>query len=348
MRNFLKKASPKAALSEADIVNGYRWVLGRSPAPEEIAASFAYFGTQGAGALQAFENGLIISQEFRQRRIHASQVMRVAPVDLFRRKIVLLHIEKCGGTSLRTMLAAQVPAGRVCPEAFNGLADWTANELAAYDLFAGHFDLAVCQILPGPVDIVTLLREPKARLLSLFNFWKAHRPHPSFNNRTLVGLAQRHTAIEFFSHPAVTEHPSIRDGIVGQLSRFVPSPILADGFQRLQPDDPILADPDRALHTAYDALTRLAAFGLVEAFETSRLLLNQQLGLAMQPVKPQQVLHTLVSPMLDEGRGVAERLTPTLAARLDALTPLDGALYTQAAACFAQRIALLAGKPGGT
>ena len=134
----------------------------------------------------------------------------------------------------------------------------------------------------------------------------------------------------------------------GNLSRSVPSPILADGFQRRQPDDPILADPDRALHTAYDALTRLAAFGLVEAFETSRLLLNQQLGLAMQPVTPQQALHTLVSPMLDEGRGVAERLTPTLAARLDALTPLDGALYTQAAARFAQRVALLAGKPGGT
>ena len=337
---------PSAGLTKCDIVNGYVWLLGRKPSRGEVVASLAHFASYGDGALLAFQNGLIISEEFRARRIGATQTMRVEPVDLFRPKIALLHIEKCGGTSLRTMLVAHRPACRVCPEAFNGLTDWTASELAAYDLFAGHFDLTVCQILPGPTRIVTMLREPKARLLSLFNFWKAHRPQPAFNDRTLVGLAQRHTAAAFFSHPAVIEHPSIRDAIVGQLTRRVPSPILADGFQRLLPDDPILAEPTRALDDAWHALKNLAGFGLVEAFEASRLLLNHQLGLAMQPAPPQQALQTLTSPMLDENRLTPEKLTPTLAALLEGLTPLDRALYTQAASLFTQRTAALINDSG--
>ena len=318
----------RAKLAPSDVVEGYRWLLGRQPSVEEVAASCAYFGTQD-GALHAFQHGLMISEEFRLRRIHVQQLMRVDAVDLFRKKLVFLHIEKCGGTSLRAMLAAQVPAGRVCPEQFNGLADWTANELAAYDLFAGHFDLACCHVIPGPLTVFTMLREPTARLLSLFNFWKAHRPHPSFSERTLVGLAQRHSAVDFFNHGSVVRHPSIRDAMVGQLTRRTASPILLDGFSALQDDDEILAAPRQALDAAWQALAGLAGFGLVEQFEQSRLLLNHRLGLNMQRNEPQQVLRSLVSPMLDERRA-PEPMTPLLSAVLEGLTPLDRALYLRA------------------
>ncbi len=327
--------------SERDVANGYLWVLGRKPSRDEVKAACAYFGAQGSGALQAFHNGLVVSEEFRLRRIRTHQFMRVDPVDLFRKKIVFLHIEKCAGTSLRTMLVSQVGPGRVCPEYFNGLADWTANELAAYDLFAGHFDLACCEVIPGPTAVVTMLREPKARLMSLFNFWKAHSPHPSFDGRTLVGLAQHHSATDFFSHDAVVSHPNIRDAIVGQLTRRLPSPILPHGFPMLQPDDAIMADPAQALEHAWRALTGLACFGLVEDFERSRALLNHQLGLAMQPVEPQQVLKGLVSPMLDEHRPAPEQRTPQLDDLLHSLTPLDRALYEKASALFAERAARL-------
>ncbi len=336
------RAMPRrTGLNRADVVRGYVWLLGREPSRDEILAAQAHFGAQPE-PLHVFQNGLIVSEEFRLRRIHVQQVMRVDPVDLMRRKIVLVHIEKCGGTTLRTMLASQVAAGRVCPEHFNGLADWTANELAAYDLFAGHFDLVCAHVVPGPCAVVTMLREPRARLLSLYNFWKAHRPHPSFDERTLVGLAQRHSAAEFFGHRSVVRHPNIRDAMVGQLTRRIASPILADGFAMLQPDDAILAAPEAALDEAWQALAGLASFGLVEQFERSRLLMNRQLGLDMQPVAPQQALDTLTSPMLDPNRPAPETMTPPLAAMLDALTPLDQALYARASHAFSERAGRLA------
>ena len=339
---FLERIRPrrrKTALAPSDVVNGYVWLLGRRPSAEEVAASCAYFGTQD-DPLHAFQHGIMISEEFRLRRIHVQQLMRVDAVDLTRRKLVFLHIEKCGGTSLRSMLLSQVPAGRVCPERFNGLADWTGNELAAYDLFAGHFDLACCGVVPGPSAVFTMLREPNARLLSLYNFWKAHRPHPSFGERTLVGLAQRLTAVDFFSHGTVVRHPNIRDAMVGQLTRRIASPILPHGFAALQDDDAILAAPEQALEAAWQALTGLAGFGLVEQFEPSRLLLNHLLGLDMQRHEPQQVLLSLVSPMLEERRA-PEPMSSSLASVLEALTPLDRQLYRRAVTRFEESKGLL-------
>jgi alpha-D-ribose 1-methylphosphonate 5-triphosphate synthase subunit PhnG len=329
------------ALSEATITAGYRWILGRDPAPAEVAAALHYY-TSAGGDLHTFQNGLLSSEEFRNRRIFVQQHMRIAPVDLFGDKLVFLHIEKCGGTTMRTMLEAQFAAHRICPERFNGLADWTANELAAYDLFAGHFDLACCSVIPGRRNaIITMIREPKARLLSLYYFWKSHAPAPAFGDHTLVGLARERTAVAFFSHPAVVRHPSIRDTMAGQLTRMMGSKEIVDGFPILSDEDTILADPERSLQDAWGALCGLAAFGILERFEESRRLLNDRLGLQMQPIAPQQVLATLVSPMLDAVRPKREPVSAELAALLDALTPIDQALYARATALFAEQVSLL-------
>ena len=328
-------------LSAADIVAGYRWILGRAPADAEIDAARAYYAAAG-GDLHAFQNGLLISEEFRNRRIFVQQHMRGAPVDLFANKLVFLHIEKCGGTTLRTMLEEQFAPHRVCPERFNGLADWTANELAAYDLFAGHFDLTCCSTIPGHRNaIATMLREPKARLLSLFHFWKSHVPAPAFDDRTLVGLARESTATAFFSHPVVVRHPSIRDAIAGQLTRRMGSVEMVGGFPIVSDGDPLLHDPDGSLQAAWDRLEELAAFGILERFDDSTRLLNDRLGLRMRAIEPQQVLKTLVSPMLDPVRPVHEPVSERLDTLLDALTPIDRALYRRAERLFAERLAAL-------
>ena len=330
----------RGQMSEADIVGGYRWILGREPAEAEIEAARQYYAPAN-GDLHAFQNGLLVSEEFRNRRIFVQQHMRGAPVDLFADKLVFLHIEKCGGTTLRTMLEAQFAAHRICPERFNGLADWTANELAGYDVFAGHFDLACCSVIPGHRNaVITMLREPKARLLSLFRFWKSHVPAPAFG-RTLVALARDSTAAEFFGHPCVVRHPSIRDAIAGQLTRMMGSADIVDGFPVLSEGDPILADPDRCLEDSWSKLAGLAAFGLIERFAESTRLLNDRLGLRLQPIEPQQVLHTLVSPMLDTVRPQPEPVTARLDLLLDALTTIDQALYGRATALFAERVRLV-------
>ena len=91
--DWIRQRRRRTGLTDSDIVNGYVWVLGRRPSPEETASARAYFAAQGQDALHAFQNALIVSEEFRLRRIHVQQIMRVDPVDLFRKKIVFLHVE---------------------------------------------------------------------------------------------------------------------------------------------------------------------------------------------------------------------------------------------------------------
>ena len=329
-------------IDEADVVNGYKWILGRIPAPEEVAAACHYYNYLDTGQIRAFQSGLLISEEFRNRRIAAQQHMRVDPVDLFRPKLIFCHIEKCGGTTMRTMLMSQFEPHRVCPERFNGLADWTANELAAYDLFAGHFDLACCDVIPGrQTATITMLREPKARLLSLFQFWKMHPAQSASDNRTLVGLARNSTAHEFFSHPSVVRHPSIRDAITGQLTRTTGTSVIIDGFPVLPGDDPLIATPKECLEAALSNLSTLTSFGIVEHYELSRRLINHQLDLQMPRIEPQQVSRNLVTCAADVTGLCRIHVDRSLDVLLEALTPIDQALFSRATDLFQENLALL-------
>jgi len=92
-----------------------------------------------------------------------------------RPKVVFIHVQKTGGTSLRRALSKHFPAEEICEERFNKLREWAPEELNRYRLFAGHFSFSSLTHIPGPKIIITLLREPRARLLSYFNYVKRFR-----------------------------------------------------------------------------------------------------------------------------------------------------------------------------
>jgi len=92
-----------------------------------------------------------------------------------RPKIVFIHVQKAGGTALRRALSKHFPAEEICEERFNKLREWAPEELNRYRLFAGHFSFSSLTHIRGPKIIIMLLREPRARLLSYFNFVKRHR-----------------------------------------------------------------------------------------------------------------------------------------------------------------------------
>ena len=117
-------------ISETDIVNGYMWLLGRISSAGEIAANRGYYETANGDVMQDFKRSLITSAEFRQQRLHCHKLNRSTLTELHRPRLVFLHIEKCGGTTLHALLAAHFDADRICPERHDGLGDWTVNELA--------------------------------------------------------------------------------------------------------------------------------------------------------------------------------------------------------------------------
>ena len=318
----------------SDIMAGYWWILGRIPASSEIDAFQARFDAAREDQVQAFQRELLRSVEFRNRRLHLQQWVHFTAYELNRSRLAFVHIEKCGGTTLHAMLADQFGNDRICPERHDGLGNWTVNELASYDLFSGHFDLAACRSIPGDVRIVTMLREPKSRLLSLFHFWKSHLPDPDRDRHDLMGLVREHSAEGFFAHPIVVGHPSIRNAMAAQLTR-------TRNKTPVRPDDPMMIDPAAVLDLAWTNLQDLAGFGLVERFEESRLLLNETLGLQMQAIRPRQVLAELVVSTSDMSAVAPATMSDRLDRLLDELTGIDQALYAKAQQLFEQRVALM-------
>ena len=313
-------------LTDDDIINSYTWLLGRTPSQDEIANNHALYITR-----LDLQRALMISAEARTLRIALHKQGRTKPVELNQPRLVFMHIEKCGGTTLHAMLASQFAPELICPERYETIGDWTINELTAYQLFSGHFDLSYCRAIPGALSIVTMLREPKARLLSLYYFWKAHRPHPERDAYRLITLARTQTAAEFFANPEVTVWASIRNTMTGQLTRTT--------NQMLRPCDPIVSDPEATLACAWQTLQDFTSFGIVERFEASRLLLNRNLGLDMHPIPPRQVLHDLMRD--NEALAPIDPDPPSdaLDAALEPLIDLDRRLYVMALALFEQRTA---------
>ena len=89
-------------------------------------------------------------------------------------RIVFLHVPKTGGTTLTALLENAVGKSATCPVRFNELPMMTAGYLAQYRVFSGHFDRLSINVIPGMRKVVTLLREPRARIISTYRFWRVH------------------------------------------------------------------------------------------------------------------------------------------------------------------------------
>lgn len=91
------------------------------------------------------------------------------------KKIIFLHIPKTGGTSLHQMLLPYFDKDQIFPERYNNIKQFSKNDLFHYRFFSGHFDRANVDWIPGSKQIISMLREPRDRIISLYKFWKAHR-----------------------------------------------------------------------------------------------------------------------------------------------------------------------------
>jgi hypothetical protein len=124
---------------------------------------------------------VICSPEFRERQRGAAREQQFDLHDLEVEKIVFLHLPKTGGTPLHHLLSSGLSKDAVCPERHNGLHAYSGIELAKYRLFSGHYDYPSTCLIPGRRALITMLREPIARLVSLLPFSESapsgdHRP----------------------------------------------------------------------------------------------------------------------------------------------------------------------------
>lgn len=89
-------------------------------------------------------------------------------------KIVFLHIPKTGGTTLHNLILKNFHSEKVCPERFNSLKKTPVEQLNSCNFFSGHYDWDNVEYIPGNKKIISLLRNPRDRILSLYHFWRSH------------------------------------------------------------------------------------------------------------------------------------------------------------------------------
>jgi hypothetical protein len=323
------------AVSPLEVAEGFRWILGREPESEYTIEAHTKVSD-----LRALQIALIRSDEFRQRYIHLRCPSPARDLHLDDLRIVFIHIPKCGGTTVRQILSSHFAPDLVCPERFNRLHDWTMGDLAPFRFFCGHFDYESCRAIPGAnTKLVTMLRDPKDRLMSLYFFLKAHRHEVAWAENLELALLARQLAPEaFFCHPSVVGHPYVCNTIVRTFSSPLPQGRWEMTFTDPSDVDPPPSRQNEMVEQAWRVLKDFASFGILEDFDASLRVISHQLGLKLMPVPPQVVLTEVIhsSPRLEPV--VPSPVSAELDALLDKPTALDQILYRRAAALFRLRV----------
>lgn len=243
-------------------------------------------------------------------------------------RLVFLHLPKTAGTSLHAALARHFRPEEVFrPE---GLAAWgeALADPGRYRFWTGHMPFSLVALIPPPVFVVTLLRDPVQRILSLYTFWRRHadpaRPH--------LRVAMECDLEGFLT----SAEPAVRNGTDNHMARLLHGrvPVAeADGWPTVaQPQDvprrltdaEVLAGARRnllrcgavGLDTDVTGLYRRVceAFGFAAGEDPPRLNTRETGEAALRPAGPPPVI------------------TPAAAAALERLTRLDRPLHALAQA----------------
>lgn len=319
-------------ISRDDVFSGYRMILGREP---ENEGTINYHCRHES--LSAFRRALLASDEFNQLYPRAQNGLDIPfPdwADLTAPRVVFMHSPKTGGTTFHELLIGHFEENLVCPERFNGIRKHAAGELAKYRLFSGHYDLVSCHLIPGEKRIVTFLREPVSRLISLYNFLRAHRPDVvERNDWGLARLAADLDAEQFFQHPVARNHPYIENGMTRALVDSLPIEEWAAIDESIRPTD--IAD---AGELALERLSSLTAFGVLERYRESVDLIFDSLGLASpQEIGRKMVLSDIVEEESNYRPVEVAQESPRLRAVIEELVRMDLELYRGASSIFEDR-----------
>lgn len=237
--------------------------------------------------------------------------------------LIFLHLPKCGGTSLDEMLRPCFREEEVFPDRFNTLTRHAPDSLRPFRYFSGHFDRPNVEHVPEPRRVLTLLREPRARILSLYRFWRAHR-EAAFGHGTdlpWVRTARATPLLGFLRHAG--------DGVPEAIDNAMTRNLAGSGI--LSPNRRFSLPPEEMLFRAREFLESMTGFGLLEEIEEFVGRLRSRLGLPLPNSVPHALDHRRFGeyPHLDS----AEEFDPVSAeveAELERLTCLDQRLYAWA------------------
>jgi hypothetical protein len=236
-----------------------------------------------------------------------------------RQPTLFMRIHKTAGEALAKQIRDRLPAETVCPEEF----EWRVRALPTatlrrFSFFQGHISPAALSAVFTPLQVFTMLRAPRERLLSCFFYWK----EGSKNARS-----------EFFDAIAgmsLLEFLGSEEPIIRRVTWNVQARLLAGGQfggvdqQRQNVFGPWLAESDLATE-ATRALDRFAFVGVTAKYEMSLRGVYALLELG-EPPPPERINVTDRKPAsYDELLAI-----PEITAALSRLTWADQLVYDAA------------------
>lgn len=239
-------------------------------------------------------------------------------------KIVFLHLPKSGGTTLHNLFCELFEEQDVCDQRHNQLDAINPEKLQQFKFFSGHYSFdSIQENIPDPKKIVTLLREPKSRILSAYYFGRVHKwsfieSHAYCNVPDcykLHGMNYRAAKELSLSDYLEREETHLKDFMINSIA----------GCQ---------GDRIDKLNRAKQRLRQMKAFGLTEQMEDSVRLIFSTLKFPI----PQKIPHHLSFDSLDKYEHIEsiekEKITLEIYSKLEEITYLDRQLYNYAKKIF--------------
>jgi tetratricopeptide (TPR) repeat protein len=240
--------------------------------------------------------------------------------------VAFIHLQKTGGTTLYDILQHAFPPDRVCPIHNDFLNLYTAEEMAEFDYFSGHFDYGSLRLIPKrPLKVISVFRRPQDRLISIYRSHRSHEANSKYGVNAFVRLANALSPEEFFEHPEVRTAPEVFNHYLAAFGL---------GFRQLAKAGPLTPTrvPAEAVERAIERVRGLDAIGITERFDTTVRLIYQTLGLRPpKAVRPRNVTDKVAKKM----KGVPTQrvgLTPRLVEAMADLIRFDEQIYAAAVA----------------
>ena len=334
------------ALSPQDIKTGYLLLLDRHPSSEEIQRMQKHVTD-----LSSLREVILGSTEFTEKyskKFRPNQAKSVtqsepekkgdgrvsAPANLLPRdseRIVFLHIPKCGGTTLHSVLKLWYGKNQMHAERFNELYYQDIMGLGSRRVFSGHFDFYSTSFIPGPKTFISVLRDPMDRLVSLYNFNRAHGSKIiEQKNLQHSRWANEYDIDSYFAHPIIRSHHFIHNSMVRHFSNIpqIDNSLLPPSMQSVGLDE--------MLDQAIENLSKFAFIGFMDQYESDVVRLARVLSMtAPRELHKEQVLDNLMDTNLAMKRIEKQRPSPASLEAMEELIAYDRIFYARARALFA-------------
>jgi hypothetical protein len=230
------------------------------------------------------------------------------------RLLFFVHIPKTAGTSLVTAMQAHFLPNRICPREYTeALGRLDPVELRwQYDFIPAHTGMDVAERIG--TDLVTVLREPTDRVLSLYNYWRSVPDesavvYESGKVDPAVSLAKSLSFRDFI----LSDHPRILHDINNGQTFQIASSNNAIGRRALAGKDAA-----EILQIAQDNLQKMQAVGRTENLDVFRQQMLENLDMKLDIPFHNKTQKSFID---------RQKLDPAVQARLRELNELDYALY---------------------